>query len=58
MKPIPFGVGQMKFTIERDKGGLNKMHPAFNLYYEKPYGNRVLILYGKKRAFTRTIYTN
>ena len=44
----------MKFTIERDKGGLNKMHPAFNLYYEKPYGNRVLILYGKKRAFNKT----
>ena len=54
MAPIPFGAGQIKFTIERNKSGLNKLYPSFNLYIEKPYGQRVTILYGKKRAFNKT----
>ena len=54
MMPIPFGVGQLKFTIERNKSGLNKLYPSFTLYIEKPYGNKVTVLYAKKRAFNKT----
>ena len=54
MSPIPFGVGPLKFTIERNKSGLNKIYPAFTLFIEKPYGNKVTVLYAKKRAFNKT----
>lgn len=54
MSPIPFGVGPLKFTIERNKSGLNALHPSFTLYTEKPYGNKVTVLYAKKRAFNKT----
>ena len=54
MQPIPFGVGPLKFTIERNKSGFNKIYPAFTLYIEKPYGNKVTVLYAKKRAFNKT----
>ena len=54
MQPIPFGVGPLKFTIERNKSGLNKLYPAFTLYIEKPYGNKVTVLHAKKRAFNKT----
>lgn len=54
MKPIPFGAGPLRFTIERNKSGLNKLYPSFTLYIEKPYGNKVTVLYAKKRAFNKT----
>jgi len=54
INPIPLGAGQLKFTIERNKKGLNSLHPCFYLYLEKPQGGRVLVLYGKKRAFNKT----
>ena len=54
MQPIPFGVGPLKFTIERNKSGLSKMYPSYTLYIEKPYGNKVTVLYAKKRAFNKT----
>lgn len=54
MSPIPFGAGPLKFTIERNKSGLSKLYPSFTLYIEKPYGNKVTVLYAKKRAFNKT----
>ena len=54
LSPIPFGVGPLKFTIERNKSGLNKLYPTFTLYIEKPYGNKVTVLFAKKRAFNKT----
>ena len=54
MAPIPFHAGCMKFIIERNKSGLNKFHPQFNLWLERPSGNKLLVLFGKKRAFNKT----
>ena len=54
MQPIPFFAGPLKFTIERNKSGLNKLYPPYTLYIEKPYGNKVTVLYAKKRAFNKT----
>lgn len=54
MQPIPFGAGPLRFTIERNKSGLNKIYPSYTLYIEKPYGNKVTVLYAKKRAFNKT----
>ena len=53
MTPIPFGAGQLKFTISRNKSGLNKLSPYFTLFLEKPLGVKVPILYGKKRLFNK-----
>ena len=47
-------MGPLKFTIERNKSGLNKIYPSFTLYIEKPYGYKVTVLYAKKRAFNKT----
>lgn len=54
MSPIPFGAGPLKFTIDRNKSGLNKLYPSYTLQIEKPYGNKVTVLYAKKRAFNKT----
>jgi hypothetical protein len=54
MNPIPFQIGQLRFTIERHRVGLNRLHPSYYLFLEKNQGGRVLILYGKKRAFNKT----
>lgn len=54
MDPIPFQVGQLRFTIERHRTGFNRLHPSYYIYLEKNTGGRVLILYAKKRAFNKT----
>ena len=54
MNPIPFQVGPLKFTIERHRSGLNRLHPSYYMYLEKNQGGRVLVLYAKKRAFNKT----
>jgi len=54
MAPIPMHAGRIKFIIERNKSGLNKFTPGFNLYIEKSPGNRLAVLFGKKRAFNKT----
>ena len=54
MKPIPFNVGPLRFTIERNKNGFNKLYPSYTLYIEKPFGNKVTVMYAKKRAFNKT----
>lgn len=54
MQPIPMQAGRIKFTIERNQSGLNKIQPYYNLYFEGSQGKKVLVLYGKKRAFNRT----
>lgn len=54
--PIPYAVGQLKFSIKRDRTGLNKLEPLFTLLLEKPYGNRVPLLYGKKCLFNKLAY--
>jgi len=46
--------GRIKFTIIRNKSGLNKITPSFDLYIEKSPGNKILVLHGKKRAFNKT----
>jgi hypothetical protein len=46
--------GRVKFIVERNKAGLNKLQPLYNLYYETVPGNKALILCGKKRAFNKT----
>jgi hypothetical protein len=54
MDPIPFQMGQLKFTIERHRTGFNRLHPSYYFYLEKNQGGRLLILYAKKRAFNKT----
>lgn len=54
LKPIPFGAGPLKFTIERNSSGLNKLYPTYTMFIEKPYGNKVTVLFAKKRAFNKT----
>jgi hypothetical protein len=56
MQPIPPAVGQLKFSITRNKSGLNKLSPSFHLNLEKSGGGSVLILYGKKLPFKKTSY--
>lgn len=53
MSPIPFAAGMLKFTIQRNKSGLNKLQPYFTLFLEKPLGVKVPVLYGKKRLFNK-----
>ncbi len=53
MAPIPFACGCLKFTIVRNKTGLNKLHPYFTLFLEKPFGVKVALLYGQKRKFNK-----
>jgi len=35
MASIPMGAGRLKFIVERNKSGLNKITPAFDLFLEK-----------------------
>jgi hypothetical protein len=56
MQPIPPAVGQLKFSITRNKGAMNKLTPSFYLNLEKSSGGTVLILYGKKMAFKKSSY--
>lgn len=56
MQPIPPAVGQLKFSITRNKGGMNKLSPSFYLNLEKSSGGTVLILYGKKMPFKKSSY--
>jgi len=53
MSPIPFACGSLKFVIVRNNTGLNKLHPYYTLFLEKPYGIRVAVLYGQKRKFNK-----
>jgi hypothetical protein len=53
MSPIPFAVGPLKFTITRNKGGLNQLSPIFTMSLEKPLGIKVPVIYGKKRLFNK-----
>ena len=53
MSPIPFGAGCLKFTITRNKTGLNKLQPYFTLLLERQYGAKAPILFGKKRLFNK-----
>jgi len=54
MSPIPMSAGRIKFQIERNKSGLNKITPCYNLYIEKQPGTKILVLFAKKRAFNKT----
>lgn len=53
MSPIPFAVGPLKFTITRNKTGLNQLQPIFTMSLEKPLGVKVPVIYGKKRLFNK-----
>jgi hypothetical protein len=53
MSPIPFACGSLKFLIVRNNVGLNKIHPYFTLFLEKPYGVKVGVLYGRKKMFNK-----
>lgn len=52
--PIPFQIGQLRFTIERHRSGFSRLHPSYYLFLEKMNGGRLLVLYAKKRAFNKT----
>lgn len=51
MNPIPMNAGRLKFRIERNKSGLNKLTPSYDLFIEKQPGTKLQVLFGKKRAF-------
>ena len=53
MQPIPPAVGQLKFSITRNKSGMNKLTPSYYLNLEKNNGGKILILYGKKMPFKK-----
>lgn len=53
MQPIPPAVGQLKFSITRNKSGMNKITPSYYLNLEKNNGGKILILYGKKMPFKK-----
>ena len=40
--------------MERDKSGINRVLPTYNLYIQAPNGTKMVILCGKKRAFNST----
>jgi Tub family len=46
--------GRIKLSIERNKSGLSKLTPSYNLYIESQPGSKNLVLFGKKRAFNTT----
>ena len=56
MQPIPPAVGQLKFSITRNKSGMNKLTPSYYLNLEKNNGGKILILYGKKMPFKKSSY--
>ena len=56
MSPIPPAVGQLKFTITRNKGATNKLTPSFYLNLEKSKGGHVMVLYAKKMPFKKSSY--
>lgn len=56
MQPIPPAVGQLKFTITRNKSKLNKLKPSFYLNLEKNNGGKILVLYAKKMPFMKSSY--
>ena len=35
---------------------MNKISPSFTLFIEKPYGNKVTVLYAKKKFWNKTAY--
>lgn len=53
MAPIPFGCGPLKLLIVRNNKGLNKLHPYFTLFIERPYGVKIALLYAQKRKFKK-----
>jgi len=55
-RPIPPTVGQIKFLVRRNKSGLNKLTPHFQLMIEKIDGGTLLVLYAKKMAFKQSSY--
>ena len=57
MKPIPPSVGQLKFYINRNNSGLNKLQPTYTLNIEKARGgDSLLVLYAKKFFFKKGSY--
>lgn len=56
MQPIPPTAGQIKFLVRRNKSGLNKLSPIFQLMIEKIDGGTLLVLYAKKMAFKQSSY--
>ena len=53
MQPIPFACGSLNLVIVRTNTGLNKLHPYFTLFLEKPFGVKVALMYGQKRKFNK-----
>ena len=53
MQPIPPAVQQLKFCVQRNKKGMNKLTPSYYLYLEKKNGGKILILYAKKMPFKK-----
>jgi Tub family len=56
MNPLPPSVGQLKFTISRNKSLMNKVKPSFYLNIEKNNGGKILVLYAKKMFFMKSSY--
>jgi len=53
MTPIPFGCGMIKFNLIRNKQGLNRLNPIFIMELELSNGDRVPLLYAKKRKLQK-----
>ena len=53
MNPIPFGCGLVKFTITRNKSGINIMNPIFTLSLELKSGENIPLLYARKRVMQK-----
>ena len=50
MSPIPFGCGLVKFTISRNKSGINMLNPIFTLSLELKSGENIELLFARKRV--------
>jgi len=56
MQPIPPAIGQLKFTISRNKSNFNFLKPSFYLNLEKNNGGKILVLYAKKKMLNKSSY--
>ena len=50
MQPIPNGCDLLKFRIDRNKSGFNKLYPKYTLFFQPGEGDPIPIMVAKKRT--------
>lgn len=56
MEPIPPSIGFVKLQVIRNRQGINKLSPSYQLNIQKITGGSLLILYAKKILMKKSAY--